>query len=93
MIDLNLLMQTHIKNKLANKSHDYLINHWHEEVGELMQALNKFRRGNTDLTNIQEEIGDVLVLTLCLREIFGKKESDNYLNQKINKKLSNPTEK
>jgi NTP pyrophosphatase (non-canonical NTP hydrolase) len=87
MIDTNLLVQTHIKSKLANKSHDYLINHWHEEVGELMQAINKMRRGNQNLNNLQEEIGDVLILTLCLREIFGKKEIDGILNEKIMKKL------
>lgn len=90
MIDVTLQVQTHIKNKFANKTNEYLINHWHEEVGELMQAINKFRRGNEDLTNIQEEIGDVIILTLCLRELFGKKEVDNILSQKINKKLSKP---
>lgn len=86
MTNIDTEIKTIVDQKLFSKSHDYLINHWHEEVGELMQALNKYKRGNSNLSNIHQEIGDVLILTLCLKEIFGAVEVDNEILEKIKKK-------
>ena len=77
-----------IKHRLNTQPHEDIINHWHEEVGELMQAINKYRRHKPNaLDNLREEIGDVLIMTLTLREIFDKNLVDEQLLEKTEEKI------
>lgn len=59
-----------------------------EESAEFMVALNKLRRGNTEAyENIKEELADVLVIALQLREIIGAKAIDDIMSKKIKRQL------
>lgn len=60
---------------------------WHEEVGELMQAINKHHRKPTpeNLDHLCEEIVDVKILTLQL-ELMGPEDRIQYwFNFKMNR--------
>ena len=77
-----------IEHRIKSQPQEDIINHWHEEVGELMQAINKYRRHKPDaMENLLEEIGDVLIMTLTLREIFGKTEVDEQIFEKTDDKI------
>lgn len=60
-----------------------------EEAAEFTVALNKLRRGNTDAyDNIKEEVADVLVIALQLRELLGAERIDEIIHQKVDRQLS-----
>ena len=60
-----------------------------EEAAEYTVALNKLRRGNTDAyDNIKEEVADVLVIALQLRELLGAERIDEIIHQKVDRQLS-----
>ena len=60
-----------------------------EEAAEFTVALNKLRRGNTDAyDNIKEEVADVLVIALQLRDLLGSKKIDQIIHEKIDRQLS-----
>lgn len=44
---------------------------FHEEVGELLAAINRFDRKRATLDNVAEEVADVLIVTLQLARVFG----------------------
>lgn len=46
----------------------------HEEIGELLQAMNKVLRGKDDLNHLAEEIADCQIMLEQLAEIIGKTE-------------------
>ncbi len=54
-----------------------------EEMSELIQALSKDIRGETDIENIAEEIADVEIMLTQLKIIFDCKEQVN--SQKFRK--------
>ena len=59
-----------------------------EEAAEFTVALNKLRRGNTDAyDNIKEEVADVLVIALQLRELLGAEKIDEIIHEKIDRQL------
>lgn len=59
-----------------------------EEAAEFTVALNKLRRGNTDFyEQIKEEVADVLVIALQLRELLGDKKIDKIIQEKIDRQL------
>ena len=59
-----------------------------EEAAEYTVALNKLRRGNTDYyEQIKEEVADVLVIALQLRELLGNKKIDEIIHEKIDRQL------
>ena len=59
-----------------------------EEAAEYTVALNKLRRGNTDAyDNIKEEVADVLVIALQLRELLGAEKIDEIIHEKIERQL------
>ena len=59
-----------------------------EEAAEYTVALNKLRRGNTDAyDNIKEEVADVLVIALQLRELLGAERIDEIIHQKVDRQL------
>lgn len=49
-----------------------------EEMGELAQAITKDLRGNPDLKNLAEEIGDVLLTIEQLIVIYGDVSGTNF---------------
>jgi len=88
LIKVNDDVMKTIDHRLISQPHEDIINHWHEEVGELMQAINKYRRHKPDaLENLREEIGDVLIMTLSLREIFGRDLVDEQIQDKTQEKI------
>lgn len=88
LIKVNEDVMKTINHRLNSQPHEDIINHWHEEVGELMQAINKHRRHKPDaLENLREEIGDVLIMTLSLREIFNRELVDEQMKEKTNEKI------
>ena len=55
-----------------------------EEVGELMQAISKDKRGFGDRANIAEEICDVEIMIEQLKYIYGcHREVNKFKNKKI----------
>lgn len=59
-----------------------------EEAAEYTVALNKFRRGKPDAyKSIKEEVADVLVVALQLRELLGAEEIDKIIHEKIDRQL------
>lgn len=63
-----------------------------EELAELIQALSKFNRDNSDwntVDNISEEMADVIIMLSQLEIIFGNSEDINtYIDSKL-KRLYN----
>lgn len=55
-----------------------------EELGELIQAISKARRGKLDKDNMAEEIADVLIIMDWIKCIYGidKNEIESWLNYK-----------
>lgn len=59
-----------------------------EEAAEFTVALNKLRRGNTDYyEQIKEEVADVLVIALQLRELLGSEKIDEIIHEKVDRQL------
>lgn len=46
----------------------------HEEVGELLSALNKFKRGRVSASEVVTEIADVMIMCGQMAHIFGPEE-------------------
>lgn len=65
----------------------------HEEMDELGVALSKYHRNPCDWTlkNVQEEIADVCVMMQQAKMMFGEKEVDAVIQQKI-ERLKNALE-
>lgn len=51
---------------------NYLIDLAIEEMGELIVALNHYRRNRVEAKEVQEEIADVMLAMKSLQQIFGK---------------------
>lgn len=66
----------------------------HEELGELMQAINKYRRRTGTKEHIAEEIADCFIMLYQASMIFGvQSEMVRFREQKIKRlseRLSNP---
>jgi NTP pyrophosphatase (non-canonical NTP hydrolase) len=65
----------------------------HEEIGELMSALNKHKRGRVERTYVQEEIADCLIMLQQMRHYFGKGEVDMWIKVKtkrLEERLADP---
>lgn len=64
-----------------------------EEVGELLQAINKLNRAETledkyvAMQNIQEELGDVDIIIQQLKLLCGKKAVEQSIDYKIHREL------
>lgn len=60
---------------------------WHEEVGELMQAISKFRRKQTEkqYRHVCEEIADVMLMTEQLAHCVDIDLVMEYKQQKIDR--------
>lgn len=59
-----------------------------EEAAEYTVALNKLRRGNTNAyDDIKEEVADVIVIALQLRELLGADKIDEIIHEKIDRQL------
>lgn len=58
---------------------------WHEEVGELMQAISKFKRKPSDKTyeNVCEEIADVMIMTEQLSHCVDLDLVNEYKTKKL----------
>jgi len=77
-IDFKLLMAL----KRARNVHGdrELIDHAIEEMGELIVAINHYRRGRVEVGAVQEEIADVMLAMKELQQIYGAgKTADIYL--------------
>lgn len=55
---------------------DNQISQLHEEIGELMTAINRFKRGRVAIDAIEEEIVDVEIMLEQMKVIFNCKEDD-----------------
>jgi NTP pyrophosphatase (non-canonical NTP hydrolase) len=55
-----------------------------EECGELLSALNKYRRGRASAEQVGEEVADVIVMMLQMSKMFG---GDFFVQANINGKL------
>lgn len=56
-----------------------------EEMGELIVALNQYRRGCVPISSVHEEIADVLIMAEQLAIIFGYANVKNCRIHKINR--------
>lgn len=56
---------------------------FHEEVGELMSALNKFKRGRVKAEEVITEIADVQIMAEQLAEMFGSIDVQHEKNRKL----------
>lgn len=59
-----------------------------EECAELIQAVQKCKRNNTDISeNLKEEIADVMIMCLQMREFVGKGSIDDIIVEKLQRQL------
>lgn len=54
-----------------------------EECSEFVDALMKFRRGRVGIEAVAEEVADVLIVMLQMRELIGAKEVDSFIEEKV----------
>jgi len=66
-----------------------------EEVGELLAALNQYRRGRIPLANLTEEIADVQIMLEQIKIMFNIKENDvqKFIDLKLDKLSKKMSEK
>ena len=64
---------------------DAQINMFHEEIGELLQALNKYRRGRIERQELISEVADVLIMLGQLMVMYPMEMS---LTEEIGRKIS-----
>lgn len=53
-----------------------------EEMGELIVAINHYRRGRVGIDSVQEEIADVMIAMKQLAMIYGEIGVDKFIKQK-----------
>ena len=53
-----------------------------EEIGELIVAINHYRRGRVGMEAVQEEIADVMIAMRQLAMIYGKEGVSNFIKKK-----------
>ena len=86
---VRLVTIEHLKTliKLIDKFGDKQINICIEEMSELIKALCKHTRGNTDIGNIKEEIADVYIMLMQMLLLFeiDTNEFLEMVNFKINR--------
>lgn len=58
---------------------------FHEEVGELLSALNKFKRGRIKTDEVVTEIADVQIMAEQLAEMFGPLNVQHEKTRKLNR--------
>ena len=59
-----------------------------EECAELIQAVQKCKRNNTDISkNLKEEIADVMIMCLQMREFVGKGNIDDIIVSKLQRQI------
>lgn len=63
---------------------DHQLNMLHEEMGELIVAISKYRRNPCEktITNVQEEIADVQITIDQAKLIYGKKQVEEFIEKK-----------
>lgn len=54
-----------------------------EEMGELMVAMNHFKRGRVGVEAVQEEIADVKIVIDQLAIIYGEKGVNSFVSKKL----------
>lgn len=54
-----------------------------EECGELLSAINKFKRGRIECEEVTEEIADVIIMCAQMAHFFGYYEVQNRIEYKI----------
>jgi NTP pyrophosphatase (non-canonical NTP hydrolase) len=54
-----------------------------EEMGELIVAINHYRRGRVGIDAVQEEIADVLIAMYQMAMMYGTNGVESIFNQKI----------
>ena len=82
-----------LKLAISTYGEDEQIRMCHEEMDELGVALSKYHRNPCEetLANVQEEIADVCVMMQQAKLMFGEKEVDAVIQQKI-KRLNDDLE-
>lgn len=56
-----------------------------EELGELIVAIAKFRRGSVDSAAVIDEIADVQIMAMQLSMIFGEEDVKARIEYKLNR--------
>ncbi len=56
-----------------------------EECGELLSAINKFKRGRVVQGAVVEEIADVIIMCVQMAHYFGYFDVQNEINYKISR--------
>jgi NTP pyrophosphatase (non-canonical NTP hydrolase) len=54
----------------------------HEEFGELMSAINKWKRGRVDAEEVQEEIADCMMMLDQMSNYFGENQVQIFIGEK-----------
>lgn len=62
---------------------DHQIGMLHEEVGELLAAINQYARGRVEKGAVVTEIADVMIMCEQMAEIFGREETEAEKRRKI----------
>lgn len=70
------------KQTIQRWGKEWQIDMFHEEVGELLSALNKYKRGRVHSNEVVTEIADVQIMAEQLAEMFG---SVAVYNEKLRK--------
>lgn len=56
-----------------------------EEMGELIAAINQWKRGRIDIDAVREEVADVMITAKQLAIIFGQAGVEKRYEEKINR--------
>lgn len=54
-----------------------------EECGELLTALNQYKRGRIDKKRVAEEIADVIILMSQMSMVFGERDVKKNIDEKM----------
>lgn len=69
------------------------VDHMHEEIGELMVALNHHKRGRVNADAVREEIADVLIMCFEMAVMYNPKKVSKVIDKKlrlVKKRLDQP---
>lgn len=72
-----------LSNAVAIYGNDAQVNLALEEMGELIAAINNYRRGRCTAGDVVEELADVAIMLAQLALIFGKDQYDSAIMRKL----------
>lgn len=77
-----MTLQQILSKAISEYGNEAQINLAIEEMGELIVAINHYRRGRVGIDAVQEEIADVVISMRQLAMIYGERGVNKFIEQK-----------